>query len=144
MSDTTIRAIETLRLTLYGNLLWVKVHTEDGHFGLGETFLGPESVEAHIHETIAPYLLGKNPLQRDLHWKQLRGYLGFRSSGSEMRALSAIDIALWDLWGKKSATPVYDLLGGKSRDAIRVYNTCAEVVACVRPLAEGDRTLGNS
>ncbi|NKB35634.1 MAG: mandelate racemase/muconate lactonizing enzyme family protein [Gammaproteobacteria bacterium] len=125
MSDTIITGIETLRLSSYGNLLWVKVHTDAGQYGLGETFLGPESVEAHIHETIAPYLLGKNPLQRDLHWKQLRGYLGFRSSGAEMRALSAIDIALWDLWGKMSDTPLYNLLGGKSRDSIRVYNTCA-------------------
>ena len=125
MNDITITAIETLRLTSYGNLLWVKVHTDQGEFGLGETFLGPESVEAHIHETIAPYLLGKNPLQRDLHWRQLRGYLGFRSSGAEMRALSAIDIALWDLWGRLTKQPLYDLLGGKSRDAIRVYNTCA-------------------
>ena len=125
MNDSIITAIETLRLASYGNLLWVKVHTEGDEVGLGETFLGAESVESHIHETIAPYLLGKNPLQRDLHWKQLRGYLGFRSSGTEMRALSAIDIALWDLWGRLTNQPLYDLLGGKSRDAIRVYNTCA-------------------
>ncbi len=124
MNDTVITAIETLRLESYGNLLWVKVHTEDGQLGLGETFLGPQSVEAHIHETIAPYLLGKNPGQRDLHWKQLRGYLGFRSTGAEMRSLSAVDIALWDLWGRRSGQPLYDLLGGKSREAIRVYNTC--------------------
>ena len=125
MNDSIITAIETLRLASYGNLLWVKVHTDGDKVGLGETFLGAESVESHIHETIAPYLLGKNPLQRDLHWKQLRGYLGFRSSGTEMRALSAIDIALWDLWGRLTNQPLYDLLGGKSRDAIRVYNTCA-------------------
>lgn len=125
MNDITITSLETLRLRDYGNLLWVKVHTDAGSFGLGETFLGPESVEAHIHETVAPYLLGKNPLQRDLHWKQLRGYLGFRSTGSEMRALSAVDMALWDLWGRLSEQPLYDLLGGKTRDNIRVYNTCA-------------------
>ena len=125
MNNIRITRIETLRLGAYGNLVWVKVHTDQGIYGLGETFLGAESVEAHIHETIAPYLLGKDPLQRDLHWKQLRGYLGFRSTGAEMRALSAIDMALWDLWGRLTGQPLYDLLGGRSRDAIRVYNTCA-------------------
>ena len=68
MNNIRITRIETLRLGAYGNLVWVKVHTDQGIYGLGETFLGAESVEAHIHETIAPYLLGKNPLQRDLHW----------------------------------------------------------------------------
>ena len=125
MNNGKITRLETLRLGAYGNLIWVKVHTDQGVYGLGETFLGAEAVEAHIHETIAPYLLGKNPLQRDLHWKQLRGYLGFRSTGVEMRALSAIDMALWDLWGRLTGQPLYDLLGGRSRDAIRIYNTCA-------------------
>jgi L-alanine-DL-glutamate epimerase-like enolase superfamily enzyme len=120
-----VTAVETLRLTDYGNLLWVKVHTDDGIHGLGETFMWPTSVEAHIHDTLAPYLLGKNPLQIDLHWKQMYGYLGFRSTGAEMRALSAVDIALWDLWGKMTGQPLYQLLGGQSRDAIPTYNTCA-------------------
>jgi L-alanine-DL-glutamate epimerase-like enolase superfamily enzyme len=125
MMQARITAIETLRLTDYGNLLWVKVHTDQGVYGLGETFLGPQAVEAHIHETIAPYLLGKDAMQRDLHFRALRGYLGFRSTGVEMRALSAVDIALWDLWGRLADEPIYNLLGGKSRDAIKVYNTCA-------------------
>ena len=68
-----ITAIETLRLTDYGNLLWVKLHTDQGVYGLGETFLGPQAVEAHIHETIAPYLLGKDAMQRDLHFHSLHG-----------------------------------------------------------------------
>jgi galactonate dehydratase len=120
-----ITKIETLRLTEIANILWVKAHTDEGLYGLGETFFGPTAVEANIHETIAPYLIGKDPLQIDLHWKSLYGYLGFRSSGVEMRALSAIDIALWDLWGKATKQPVYQLLGGKSRESIRTYNTCA-------------------
>lgn len=120
-----ITSIQTVRLKAYGNLIWVKIHTDAGLCGLGETFMWPAPVEAHIHETIAPYLLGKNPLQIDLHWKNLYGYLGFRSSGAEMRATSAVDIALWDLWGKATNQPLYQLLGGKSRDAVRTYNTCA-------------------
>jgi len=120
-----ISSIETIRLKDYGNLIWVKVHCNEGLYGLGESFMWPTSVEAHIHETLAPQLLGQNPLQIDMHWKKMNGYLGFRSTGAEMRAISAIDIALWDLWGKWTKQPLYQLLGGKSREAIRTYNTCA-------------------
>jgi galactonate dehydratase len=125
MQNLKITTIETLRLESYPNLIWVTIHTDAGISGLGESFLWPEAVEAHIHNTIAPYLLGKDPRQRDLHWKSLYGYLGFRSTGAEMRAVSAIDIALVDLCARLAQQPVYDLLGGKSREAIRIYNTCA-------------------
>lgn len=120
-----IIGIETLRLQSYPNLIWVSIHTDAGISGLGESFLWPEAVEAHIHHMIAPYLLGRDPRQRDFHWKNLYGYLGFRSTGAEMRAVSAIDIALVDLCARATNQPVYDLLGGKSRDSIRIYNTCA-------------------
>jgi len=120
-----VTKIETFRLKEFANLCWVRIHTDAGIVGLGETFMGAAAVEAYIHETVAPYLLGKDPLQIDWHWRQLYGYLGFRSSGVEMRGNSAVDIALWDLWGKATNQPVYQLLGGKSRDSIRTYNTCA-------------------
>ena len=125
MAENRINRIETLRLERYPNLIWVHVYTDDDVCGLGESFLWPEAVEAHIHNTIAPYLLGKDAAARDLHWKNLYGYLGFRSTGAEMRAVSAIDIALNDLWGRLTGQPIYDVLGGRSRDAIRTYNTCA-------------------
>jgi len=125
MEDSRINRIETLRLERYPNLVWVTVETNAGIHGLGESFLWPEAVEAHIHNMIAPYLLGKDAAARDLHWKNLYGYLGFRSTGAEMRAVSAIDIALTDLWGRATGQPVYDVLGGRSREAIRTYNTCA-------------------
>ncbi|MDE0951182.1 MAG: mandelate racemase/muconate lactonizing enzyme family protein [Halioglobus sp.] len=120
-----VSKIETLRLKEFANLCWVQVHTDEGVVGLGETFMGAAAVEAYIHETVAPYLLGKDPLQIDRHWRELYGYLGFRSTGVEMRGNSAVDIALWDLWGKATNQPVYQLLGGKCRDSIRTYNTCA-------------------
>ncbi len=121
-----IAAIETVRLEEFGNLLWVQVHTDTGLVGLGETFFGPQAVEAHIHETVAPLLLGKDALAIDRisHTLQ-RGYLGFTGTGVEMRAASAIDIALWDLFGKHTGQPVWQLLGGLSRPRIRIYNTCA-------------------
>ena len=120
-----VTKVETLRLDEFPNLLWVQVHTDEGLIGLGETFFGAQAVEAYIHETVAPYLLGKDPLQIDRHARALYGYVGYRSSGVEMRGNSAIDIALWDLFGKATNQPIYQLLGGPVRERIRIYNTCA-------------------
>jgi galactonate dehydratase len=120
-----VTRVETLWLDEFSNVLWVLVHTDEGLVGLGETFYGAQTVASYIHETVAPYLLGKDPLTIDLHSRALYGYLGYRSSGVEMRGNSAIDIALWDLFGKATGQPIYQLLGGKSRDKIRIYNTCA-------------------
>jgi len=120
-----ITAIETIRLASSPNLMWVEVHTDEGVTGLGETFYGVGAVEAHIHETVAPMILGKDPLRINDLARHTVGYVGFVGSAAEMRGASAIDIALWDLWGKSSGQPIYQLLGGRVRDSIPVYNTCA-------------------
>lgn len=120
-----ITAIETLRLEEFGNLLWVFIETDEGLTGLGETFFGPQAVEAWIHETGAPLLIGQDPLRITYLHRKMQSYCGVRGSGAEMRGLSAIDIALWDLWGKVTGQPIYQLLGGRTRDWVRVYNTCA-------------------
>jgi L-alanine-DL-glutamate epimerase-like enolase superfamily enzyme len=120
-----VTAIETIRIEEFPNLLWVHIHTDEGLTGLGESFYGPGSTEAHIHEIIAPYLLGQDPLKIDRHQAHLIGYVGFVGAGAEMRGRSAVDIALWDLWGQASDQPLHQLLGGSVRDSIRVYNTCA-------------------
>lgn len=120
-----ISQIETIRIAEHPNILWVRVYTDEGLVGLGETFYGAAAVEGHVHEIIAPQLIGADPLAIDRISKQLVGYLGFRSTGAETRAASAIDIALWDLFGKATGQPIWQLLGGKSRDSIRTYNTCA-------------------
>ncbi len=120
-----ITALETIRIAEHANLLWLKVHTSEGITGLGETFLMPQSVEAYVHEVLAPQLIGRDPRQIDKISKDLTGYLGFRSTGIEMRGNSALDIALWDIFGKLTGQPLAQLLGGFSRDRIRTYNTCA-------------------
>jgi L-alanine-DL-glutamate epimerase-like enolase superfamily enzyme len=121
-----ITALETLRLQEFGNLIFVRLHTDEGVTGLGETFLGPQAVEAYLHETVAPKIIGRDPLQIEAINATLSAYyLGWRSSGAETRGNSAIDIALWDIFGKVHGKPVCDMLGGRSRDTIRVYNTCA-------------------
>jgi galactonate dehydratase len=123
-----ITALETVRLAEFANLLWLKVHTSEGIVGLGETFFFPATVEAYVHEGLAPKLLGRDPFQIDRISKDLVGYLGFRSTGAEMRGASALDIALWDILGKATGQPIVQLLGGFSREKIRTYNTCAGTV----------------
>jgi len=120
-----VQKIETIRIAEHANICWVRVHTDAGIAGLGETFFGAQAVEAYIHETVAPLLLGRDPLQIDGIARALTGYLGFASTGVEMRGNSAIDIALWDLFGKVSGQPLAQLLGGFTREFIRTYNTCA-------------------
>jgi L-alanine-DL-glutamate epimerase-like enolase superfamily enzyme len=121
-----ITAIETIQLEEFPNLLWVHVHTDEGLVGLGETFFGPAAAAAYVHETAAPRLLGQDPLAIDRHSRTLLdGYLGFSGSGAEMRGLSALDIALWDIFGQVADQPIHQLLGGLSRPRIRIYNTCA-------------------
>ena len=120
-----ITSLETVRVAERANLLWLLVHTDEGITGLGETFFGAETVEAYVHEYIAPRVIGRDPLQIDLLAADLVGYLGFRSSGAEVRGNSAFDIALWDIFGKATGMPIAQLLGGFTRREIRTYNTCA-------------------
>lgn len=120
-----ITAINTIWIEEYPNICWVQIETDSGLSGLGETYFGPEAVAAYIHETVIPYLLGKNPLMINQHSQALDGLIGFHSTGVEMRANSAINIGLWDIFGKYTELPIYQLLGGKMREKIQVYNTCA-------------------
>jgi galactonate dehydratase len=120
-----ITKIETIRLSEHPNLLWVQLHASDGTLGLGETFYIPGAVEAVIHDFAAPLLLGKSAFDREQHWLNLfSSFNFFGCAGAEMRAVSALDIALWDLLGKYLGQPVHNLMGGKCRDFIPVYNTC--------------------
>lgn len=121
-----ITGLETITCAAFPNYLWVRVLTDEGLIGLGETMFEPESVAACIHGHVARHLLGRSPLEIDRHSTQLMlGYGGFASHGAEMRAASAIDVALWDILGQLTGQPIYQLLGGASRDKVRVYNTCA-------------------
>lgn len=120
-----IVSVETVRIEERPNLIWILVTTDEGVTGLGETFFGAETVEAHVHEWIAPRVLGRDPFRIEALAYELVGYVGYRSSGAETRGNSAFDIALWDLYGKAVGLPIAQLLGGFARDEIRTYNTCA-------------------
>ncbi len=125
-----IIGVETLQSPQYGNLVWVQLHTDEGLVGLGETFRNPEATIAYVHETCAPYLIGKDPTQRELvmHTMTRRignHFNGFPSRSVEVRGNSAVDMALWDLGGKACGLPIYKMLGGPFRKECRIYNTCA-------------------
>ncbi|GKV65913.1 MULTISPECIES: mandelate racemase/muconate lactonizing enzyme family protein [unclassified Sporosarcina] len=120
-----ITKVETIKLKEHPRNLWIRIYTDEGIVGLGETNpkIGP--VESMIHDVCAELLLGQNPLEIEKIWNDF--YLAFNHhgyAGTEMRALSGIDIALWDILGKVAGLPVYRLLGGASREKIKVYNTC--------------------
>lgn len=121
-----VTALETVQVPDRRNLLWVRLHTDEGLIGLGESFRGADTVAAYLHDQVAPYLLGADPLAIEKHSRHLlQNYLGYGGTSAEVRAASAIDIALWDLFGKATGLPIHQLLGGLSRERIRAYNTCA-------------------
>lgn len=120
-----ITEVETIRLGEFPNIIWIRLYTDEGLVGLGETFMGAAAVEAYVHETAAPTLLGRDPLQIEALNRDLTGYLGWRGAGVETRGNSAVDIALWDIFGKVAGLPLAVALGGRARSSIRTYNTCA-------------------
>ena len=137
-----VTAIETIRSGEFPNILWVQVVTDEGLLGLGETFYGPAAVEAHIHQMIAPKLIGADPCNIEKLQGDLIGYVGFVGSSAEMRGRSAIDIALWDILGQATGLPICDLLGGRVRDDIRVYNTCAGYSYVQTKVTQGTDNFG--
>lgn len=108
-----------------GNFPWnlIKVETDAGEYGLGEAFPGPAS---EYVEFLEPGLVGQNPFDVDRlveHMTQLLSGLG-GSFGYSQAAVSGIEIALWDVVGKLTGLPVYQLLGGKYRDSVEIYADC--------------------
>ena len=125
-----ITAVESFRVAGYGNFVWLRVETDTGLVGLGEAFRNPDATDAYIHETCAPYLLGRDPLLVTAHHHALLNTVGSRFQGYpsrsvEIRGNSAVDVALWDLVGKAMNQPLHALFGGLCHERLRIYNTCA-------------------
>ena len=113
--------IEAIEPILLDRFLFVRITTEDGLTGLGEAgaWAFHEATVGALN-TFAGYLIGKDPLRIEHHWQYMYRWAHFRGSAI-MAALSAIDIALWDIAGKHFNAPVHQLLGGKVRDKARAY-----------------------
>ena len=121
-----ITNVRTIRLEQFPNSIWVEIETDENLTGLGEAWRGTAAIETIIHHDICPWLIGQDSRNIELISRTLlTPYVGFHSASAEIRAASAIDIALWDLAGKRHGIPVYEALGGASRSSIQVYNTCS-------------------
>jgi mannonate dehydratase len=120
------------------NFVTLKIITEDGIYGLGDATLnGRElAVAAYLSEHIVPLLIGRDARNIEDTWQYLYKGVYWRRGSVTMTAISAVDTALWDILGKSVNRPVYELLGGKSREAVLVYGhangaTIDETVAAV-------------
>jgi galactonate dehydratase len=103
---------------------WVRIDTDAGVSGIGETYPRNTNEAAAIHGA-ANSLIGRDPRDIERIWADLYRSFDYQvTGGAEMRALSAIDLALWDLLGKSLGAPVYRLIGGKANPRVRLYNTC--------------------
>jgi L-alanine-DL-glutamate epimerase-like enolase superfamily enzyme len=121
-----ITRLDTLQIAEFPFLFWLQVHTDEGIVGTGETFWAPGPVATYIHDNVASYLLGKDPRDIELHDRTLGSvYVGARDSGAEVRGNSAVNIALWDIYGQSLGEPVWRLMGGRTHQSVPVYNTCA-------------------
>lgn len=120
-----ITALETVQIPKFPRHLWVLVHTDEGITGIGEAYDKVELTKTAVLNFCSEVILGQDPLNNEILWQMMydsANYTGF--TGAEMRAIGAIDIALWDIKGKAANMPVYTLLGGKTQESLKVYNTC--------------------
>ena len=120
-----ITAIKTAATSGHGMHLWVKVETDAGITGIGECVHGGVQAIAIIQE-IRRGFIGRDPFRIDALFEEMRRSHVFDGgfAGALITALTGIELALWDLKGKALGVPVYELLGGKFRDKIRVYADC--------------------
>jgi galactonate dehydratase len=128
LADAPVTAKDALKITKLETFLvkprwlFLKVHTNAGIVGLGEPILeGRAKTCAEAVKEIESYLIGKDPRQVVHHWQAIYRHAFYRGGPILTSALSGIDIALWDIKGKALGVPVYELLGGPTRQRIRVY-----------------------
>src|SRR4051812_22389469 len=121
-----ITAIETsIPSDLFPGLVLMRIHTDAGIIGHGESCYAPAAVAAMVHDWMARRLLGQDALAIESHWRFFyERCANFGVRGTELRAISAIDLALWDILGQVCRKPIYRLLGGPVRSRIAVYNSC--------------------
>src|ERR1700733_8077460 len=105
------------------NFVTLKIETDEGIYGLGDATLnGREmAVVSYLEEYVLPCLIGRDPFQVEDIWQYLYRGAYWRRGPVTMTAIAAVDVALWDIKAKALDTPLYNLLGGKSREGVLVY-----------------------
>ena len=105
------------------NFVTLKIETDEGIYGLGDATLnGREmAVASYLTDHVIPCLIDRDPFQTEDMWQYLYRGAYWRRGPVTMAAIAAVDVALWDIKGKALHTPVYNLLGGKSRNGVLVY-----------------------
>ena len=105
------------------NFITLKIQTDEGVYGLGDgTLNGRElAVASYLTDHVLPCIIGRDPFQTEDVWQYLYRGAYWRGGPVTMTAISAVDMALWDIKGKALQTPVYNLLGGRSRKGVLVY-----------------------
>ena len=113
--------IDKIESFFIGNGYVIRIHTDTGISGVGQTACWgyPEAVDSIVN-TFRKYLIGQNPLRIEHHWQYLYRMGPFRGTALS-GAISAVDIALWDIKGKHFGVPIWELLGGNCRDKIRLH-----------------------
>lgn len=113
---------ETMGSFTFHGWLIVEVFTDNGLVGIGNAALAPMAAKALIDGALAPLILGHDPWDTEFLWQHMyRKTMAFGRKGVVMAAISAIDIALWDLMGKDARQPCFRLMGGRTRPRIPVY-----------------------
>lgn len=119
-----ITRIETARYSDGHGLLACRIHTDEDLVGHGETYYQPGAAEAIIHDWMTPRLLGADAFNIEGHWRFLyERSANIGACGAELRAISAIDLALWDIKSKAVGLPVWQLLGGEAQPGVRLYSS---------------------
>jgi L-rhamnonate dehydratase len=112
----------SMRTFTFHEWLLVEVFTDDGQVGLGNAALAPQVTKQAIDLYLKPLLMGQDPWDIERLWQHMyRKTMAFGRKGIGMVAISAVDIALWDLLGKSAKQPVFRLLGGRTKQRIPVY-----------------------
>ena len=126
LAPLTIREVKAIPTSAGGNYQWVFlkiVTSEAGLYGLGSASNVNQafSVLAAIEKHLGPFWIGKNPDRIEDLWQSTNVRSYWRNSTVLNNVLSALDMALWDIKGKRAGMPLYELLGGKARDAVPLY-----------------------
>jgi galactonate dehydratase len=105
------------------NNIFLEIETDEGITGVGEAYsIGPDQSVLSMLDEMKPWFVGQDPGRIEWLIKRAKNTLRFPLGQVAWSAISGIDIALWDIAGKAAGVPVYSLLGGKTRDTVRVYH----------------------